>query len=142
MTYNQYYNIISFTYLFLSTNTEYHFPNYYLEKAKKYLGDIEINEVKLNKQYLEQYKSNNKIVHSILNYLNSIKYNLNAENIIKCYKKEIGNINKIPDIQRRGLHPLLYEMINKHLKEEEKIILKLKRKTILNKLIIQNENTD
>jgi hypothetical protein len=135
MTYNQYYNILSFTYLFLTTNSQYHSPDYYLEKAEIFLGDIEIDNVTLNKEYINQWKNDDKRVHSILNYLKSIQYNVCGKNIIEFYTKEIGNIDKIPDIQMKGLHPLLYEMLDEHLKDEDELILKLKRKTILRKVL-------
>jgi hypothetical protein len=135
MTYNQYYNILSFTYLFLTTNSQYHSPDYYLEKAEIFLGDIEIDNVTLNKEYINQWKNDDKRVHSILNYLRRIRYNVSGKNIIEFYTKEIGNIDKIPDIQMKGLHPLLYEMLDEHLKDEDELILKLKRKTILRKVL-------
>jgi len=135
MTYNQYYNILSFTYLFLTTNSKYHSPDYYLEKAEIFLGDIEIDDVTLNEEYLILYGSDDKRVHSILNYLKSIRYNMSGKNIIEFYTREIGNIDKIPNIQRKRLHPVLYDMIDEHLKEEKELIIKLKRRTILKKII-------
>ena len=135
MTYNQYYNILSFTYLFLTTNSQYHSPDYYLEKAEIFLGDIEIDNVTLNEDYIKQWRSDDKRVHSILNYLKRIRYNVTGDNIIKFYTREIGNIDKIPNNQMKGLHPLLYDMIDEHLKDEEELIVKLKRRTVFKKVL-------
>ena len=130
MTYNQYYNLLQFSYLFYFTNYYNHVDDYYLEKIQLFLGDIEVSNVKKNKYS----NSKDERVHAILNFLENFNHKYNVNDRIRIYLKHIDN--KIPEnIIQGGIHEMVKKAIDSHLHFHKKEIIILKRKSILKKLI-------
>ena len=132
MKYNQFINILTFTVLFMENIDSD--PDYYLEKANRYLGDIKIkrNIIIRDSNYCNSWTNINQEVVNLREYVSGfVGYRIiSPKELINCFNSYF--ISDVPNIISGGLHPNLYtERIKPYLEIFEEELKDIKRIDII-----------